>query len=989
MSPKSSITTSFSSILASPREEDTPVARLLRNANETPDHRFIYVYNEYRIVVEYTFKELLCRVNTIAKFCNDLGLGKTVGIHMGHELDFLSTIFALWATGRTCVIFNHVWSQKVVDALVQRLDISDLLYHEYAPAFQVNSLNVISFACLQTDLNAPCIGAGLEPEVALINHSSGSTGVPKSMPFLMKKYAFGYDYGTPEFMNHLSTPMIMAPSFALTTLSWLNALYCDGSLLYPSSSISSNFTSTSEAEQLAWNVYYALRAGCERLIILPNLLVLTLQIIPDKSESFPSCKLVAAGGEMVPANMYHICKRVLPNAIIYPQYGTTESGLVSFFAPNGEKDTLHNKELVYFSGKTVKKLLLLTEKNEPVLEKIGHEGFVCVVTDVQSEPYVGDDPETVQSRNSTFIDFHGEPAIRFADLAVWNSYKGKLGITIKGRVGRRVKRNGIFFDLQYFDKVALGLKDVEAAFSFFISNRFVLAYVPAHDGVDPALLKEILNKELRNPNLFSNCFQLKNTPRTSAGKVDLKSIEAYASKCLHVQDQRLPILSNPLAIEISKIAAKLLQNPILEGKDASLYSCGLDSIHSVRFFLSLQNKFHFQGSIGSVMDSNCTPSSLAFVVQEKSVNLSTITYRLLHEDAYALARTIPKLTIMHTNAQYVLLTGATGYLGRRFLEYLMKMDMSVVCLIRESSDKAAKERLTSLVPSLRISGKKLIIWAAHLDETRFGLDNAKWDFLIEKVSRIYHMGAEVHWMKSYQELRPVNVLGTKTILELSIMGPKALYFISGGGQQEIELDDCIQSTKTSGYALSKYVSELLCKKVKDLGHPSIYVIRPGFIVASDGEILSRDFFWRFVVSALRMGACPQYSESQPLLFRISTTNALCIALTQIMEKEADEFAPLLAYDIIDGNDFARICELLKKKKKKLKFVSLEGWLKALEKDIDEEGEDHPLFALQQTAKFALESGMIPYKGLKNIYPLGEKFLTKEAIANGLDNLYIE
>ncbi|EPY52227.1 AMP-binding dehydrogenase [Schizosaccharomyces cryophilus OY26] len=976
MSPKSSNTTSFSSILTSPREEDTPVARLLRNANETPDHRFIYVYNEYGVVAEYTYKELLRRVNAVAKFCNDLCLGKTVGIHMGHELDFLSTIFALWATGRTCVIFNHIWSQGVVHALVQRLDISDLLYHEYAPAFQVDSLNVISFACLQTDLNVPCIRAGLEPEVALINHSSGSTGVPKSMPFLMKKYAFGYDYGTPEFMNHLSTPMVMAPSFALTTMSWLNAFYCNGSLLYPSSSISSNFISTSEVEQLAWNVYYALRAGCERLIILPNLLILTLQIMPDKSESFPSCKLVVAGGEMVPANMYHICKRVLPNAIIYPQYGTTESGLVSFFAPNGE-DTLHSKELVYFPGKTVNKLLLLTENNEPVLEKIGREGFVCVVTDVQSEPYVGGDTETVQSRDSTFIDFHGEPAIRFADLAVWNSYKGKLGITIKGRVGRRVKRNGIFFDLQYFDQVALGLKDVEASFSFFILNRFVLAYVPAYDGVDPALLKEILNKELRNPNLFSKCFPFTDIPHTAAGKVDLKSIEAYASKCLYVEDQRLPILSNPLAIEISKIAAKVLQNPTLEGKDASLYSCGLDSIHS----------FQLKGSVSSVMDSNCTPSSLASVIQEKSLNLSKITYGLLHEDACALARTIPMLTIMHTNGQYVLLTGATGYFGRRFLEYLLKINMSVVCLIRDSSDKAAEERLTSLVPSFRISGKKLIVWAAHLEETRFGLDNSKWNFLIENVSCIYHMGAEVHWMKSYQELRPVNVLGTKTILELSVMGPKALYFISGGGQQEIEFDDRIESTKASGYALSKFVSEILCKKVKDLGHPSIYVIRPGFIIASDGGILSRDFFWRFVVSALRMGAFPQYSESQPLLFRISTTNALCVALTQIMEKQADGYAPLLAYDTFDGNEFARICKSLKKKK--LKFVSLEGWLKALEKDIDEEGEDHPLFTLQQTTKFALESGLIPNKGLKNIYPLGETFLTKEAIASGLDNLYIE
>lgn len=74
---------------------------------------------------------------------------------------------------------------------------------------------------------------------------------------------------------------------------------------------------------------------------------------------------------------------------------------------------------------------------------------------------------------------------------------------------------------------------------------------------------------------------------------------------------------------------------------------------------------------------------------------------------------------------------------------------------------------------------------------------------------------------------------------------------------------------------------------------------------------------------------------------------------------------------------------------KLDFVTLEDWLKALEKDVDEKGEDHPLFALQHATKFALKSSMTPSNGLRNIYPLSETFLTKEAIANGLENLYIE
>lgn len=52
-----------------------------------------------------------------------------------------------------------------------------------------------------------------------------------------------------------------------------------------------------------------------------------------------------------------------------------------------------------------------------------------------------------------------------------------------------------------------------------------------------------------------------------------------------------------------------------------------------------------------------------------------------------------------------LVNWSNGLFWSSFLEYLVKLNISVVCLVRESSDEAAKERLISLVPSLRISVK--------------------------------------------------------------------------------------------------------------------------------------------------------------------------------------------------------------------------------------------------------------------------------------------
>jgi thioester reductase-like protein len=130
----------------------------------------------------------------------------------------------------------------------------------------------------------------------------------------------------------------------------------------------------------------------------------------------------------------------------------------------------------------------------------------------------------------------------------------------------------------------------------------------------------------------------------------------------------------------------------------------------------------------------------------------------------------------------ILLTGATGYLGAYLLSSLLEQsDATVVCLVRDADAAAGLARLQAnlaryeLTPDL----SRVEILPGVIEETWLGLDASTWQTLAGNIDIIIHAAANVHFMRSLQDLIPVNVGGAVNLLRLAgHTRPKPLHLAS-------------------------------------------------------------------------------------------------------------------------------------------------------------------------------------------------------------------
>src|SRR5262249_19996113 len=103
------------------------------------------------------------------------------------------------------------------------------------------------------------------------------------------------------------------------------------------------------------------------------------------------------------------------------------------------------------------------------------------------------------------------------------------------------------------------------------------------------------------------------------------------------------------------------------------------------------------------------------------------------------------------------------------------------------------------------------------------------------VDAIYHCGAAVKAMHSYDALRGPNVVGTHEVLRMAIEGgAKPVHFIStmgvvgAGGTEQHQSED--PSQLPTGDAQTKWVAEQLVRQAQARGVPCA-IYRPGALVA--------------------------------------------------------------------------------------------------------------------------------------------------------------
>lgn len=190
----------------------------------------------------------------------------------------------------------------------------------------------------------------------------------------------------------------------------------------------------------------------------------------------------------------------------------------------------------------------------------------------------------------------------------------------------------------------------------------------------------------------------------------------------------------------------------------------------------------------------------------------------------------------------VVVTGATGFLGREIVHHLLRDDpkAELTLLVRGKSDEEARSRGDEVL-SAELSGealeaarRRVTTLRADLQLDRFGLDEKAYAALAERTRAVIHGAASVSFTLPLEEARDINVEGTRRIFAFAKEANARTDYIGtayvAGERRGVVLEDeldCGQAFRNT-YEQTKMEAEKLAReRAKE---QPIAIFRPSIIV---------------------------------------------------------------------------------------------------------------------------------------------------------------
>ena len=462
------------------------------------------------------------------------------------------------------------------------------------------------------------------------------------------------------------------------------------------------------------------------------------------------------------------------------------------------------------------------------------------------------------------------------------------------------------------------------------ARSFLLAViVPTEDGVESSMIASSLRQIARENQLNgyeiprdflieTEPFSLANGLLSGVGKFLRPKLKARFGERLEelyatMADDQLSQLralrmggpDQPVLATVSKAVQATLGMPAADvSPEARFIDLGGDSLSALTFSTLLADIYGVEVPVGVVVDPTGDLLSIAdHIERHRGSGALRPTYASVHDtsstEVHAEDLTLDKFLDDHVlkaatllpqptaEVRTVLLTGATGFLGRflgmEWLQGLADSGGTLVCLTRGADAAHARRRIetalssdTELLERFRtLAEGHLEVLAGDIGEPHFGLDNAAWHQLAQSVDLIVHPAAHVNHVLPYRQLFAPNVVGTAEVIRLAITARlKPIHYISTMGISAVahqlvdedtdirrDVSTCIvNDSYANGYGISKWAGEVLMREAHDLCGLPVAVFRPGMILADSryaGQLNVPDIFTRLLFSLVATGVAPR------------------------------------------------------------------------------------------------------------------------------------
>ncbi|RYP54687.1 hypothetical protein DL769_010308 [Monosporascus sp. CRB-8-3] len=646
-------------------------------------------------------------------------------------------------------------------------------------------------------------------------------------------------------------------------------------------------------------------------LMTPTLLATVLHRHPQLGKRLPELRTLWLNGEVVTTDLARRAMGALPNCRLLNCYSASETHEI---ACGDIREMFDENASVCPVGPPldVSHTYVLDERGNKV--DVGVSGELFVGGNLLARGYLNL-PETTAKAFHTdpFVPSPGARMYATGDTARLLP-SGLLEIT--GRVGAMIKIRGYSVQPPAVEKAIIDHLAVQSCAVVGHGNgleRQLVAYiVPDRDDsrnrtavvIDEAgyspVARKALAAHLAHYMIPALWIELDNLPTHEvSGKVDLKRLPSPNAR------SKSPTLNgdaphrDEIKLEdIAKLWAGVLSTTpkAIMKQQHDFFDLGGHSLALVNLVTRLTGAYGFPVSVSKLAGQPTLAGHLEVVRAARDGHTAAVQSDL---PAVLRADSVLPDDIRPTGAKpcplneadTVLLTGATGFLGAFLLSTILETtSANIICLVRFAD--LATDNYSAGLARIRKNLLDLGLWddsiidridvlPANIARKRFGLSHDAFDDLASRIQVIIHAAATVNLVYPYASMQGANVFGTREILRLACQAGATVHHISTNGVLPTSIEGWSEDAMLSveevpeklldGYGQTKWVAEQLILEAEKRGLPA-RIYRPGTISghSTSGSTNTYDLFNALIVESLLLGYAPDiegwYAEMTPVDF---------------------------------------------------------------------------------------------------------------------------
>lgn len=807
-----------------------------------------------------TYSEMATRANTIAAALDaaQIGSGSRVGVFQEPSAHWVCSLLAIMRIGAIYLPLDPRSTTGRLAAIVKDCQPIAILVHsttvKEAPALnsQAKLINISSLP--MGSINA--IPNRAEPEApAAIIYTSGSTGVPKGIVLKHSSLRNNTEWATQLFNFNLDAVLQQSSfSFDMSLSQILIGIANGGSLYIASQSARGDpialakiiasegisFTQATPSEYTSW-----LQHGGSQLL---------------QSSSW---RIAISGGEQITQVLKKEFQALgKPDLRLFNGYGPTE---ITFTSNSLElpyqNHSNESEERVpggftwpTYSVRIVDENLNAVPVGIPGEILIGGAGVAWGYLNNQeltAQRFIPDEFASAEYRSNGWTTMH-----RTGD-------RGRLrrdgALMIEGRIqgDTQIKLRGQRIELRDIESTILQAANgalVEAVVSlrsYSEESQFLVAHVefsPSYPADDRDRFLRQLIPSLPLPQYMrpAMVIPLDHIPMNSSLKLDRLAIGALPLPQFSQQKPQSVEL-NDTEVQLIQLWGEVIPRDVANhhnlSSDSDFFNVGGSSLLLVNLRTLIQKQFDVDLPLVRLFEASTLGGMAALLGNNQEMPKSNLidwdSEIQPSSDLSQMDLPPSKTTQLAGQPKVIVLTGATGFVGKAILRHLLEDDniKEVHCIaVRQSSNRLAV-----------LSSRKLVVHTGDLTLPRFGLSGKDASTIFGAADAIIHNGADVSFLKTFHSLKQANVESTKELIRMSLPHRIPFHYISSAsvahlsGRAEFEEISAAEyrppEDGSDGYTATKWVCERYLEKVSEQFSMPVWIHRPSSVTGEDAPAL--------------------------------------------------------------------------------------------------------------------------------------------------------